>query len=42
MNLFVALFAQGLGFKGGKGNVVDLGKRLGGRLGVALGRQCGL
>ena len=42
MNLFVARLAQGSGFKGGKGNMVDLGKRLGGRIGVALGCQYGL
>ena len=36
MNLFEARFAQGSGFKGGKGNVGDLGKRLGG---VGYGRH---
>ena len=39
--LFEARFAQGSGFKGGNVNGGDLGERLGGRVGAALGCQYG-
>ena len=42
MDLLEARFAEGSGFKGGKVNEGDLGKRLGGRVGAVLGRQYSL